>query len=84
MKSFSINIDEKYFNMLWRSLTERECELETNIEQSGIGSDEAALLGNELVYLRMCKQDLEDNARESNFSEGAFSLDDGYVDLSEL
>jgi len=84
MKSFDITIDEKYFNLLWRSLLERENELESNIEQAGSDSDDAALLGNDLVYLRMCKKELEEKAKLSDFSEGAFSLDENYLDLSDL
>jgi len=84
MKSFDINIDEKYFNLLWRSLSERETELEASIGQVDSNADESALLGNELVYLRMCKKDLEENAREAGFSEGVFSLDDDFVDLTDL
>ena len=84
MKSFDINIDEKYFNLLWRSLSESESELEFNIEQSGTNSDDAALMGNDLVYLRLCKKDLKENAQKANFSEGAFSLDDDYVYLVDL
>jgi len=84
MKSFDINIDEKYFNLLWRSLSERETELEASIGQVDSSADESALLGNELVYLRMCKKDLEENAREAGFSEGVFSLYDDFVDLTDL
>jgi len=83
MKSFDINVDEKYFNLLWRSLSERESELEANIEQSD-DADDAALMGNDLVYLRLCKKELEESAQKENFSEGAFSVDDDYVNLSDL
>jgi len=84
MKSFDMNVDEKYFNLLWRSLLERESELEANIEQSDANSDDAALMGNDLVYLRLCKKELEENAHKANFSEGAFSVEDDYVGLSDL
>jgi len=47
MKSFDMNVDEKYFNLLWRSLLERESELEANIEQSGTNTDDAGSLGSE-------------------------------------
>jgi len=84
MKSFDMNVDEKYFNLLWRSLLERESELEANIEQSDTNVDDAALMGNDLVYLRLCKKELEEKAQKANFSEGAFSLDDDYVYLVDL
>ncbi len=84
MRSFNITIDEKYFNLLWRSLSERESELELNIENSEPESDDAALIGNELVYLRLCKKELKEEAKKEKFSEGAFSLEDKYIDLSDL
>lgn len=84
MRVFEITINEKYFNMLWRSISERENELESNINQADPNSDEAALIGNDLVYLRLCKKGLEERAKLSKFSEGVFSLDDNYIDLSDL
>ena len=56
MKFFELKVDEKYFNLLWRVLTERENELEFEIEKSEEDTDEAALLGNELVYLRLVRK----------------------------
>ncbi len=82
MRSFNITIDEKYFNLLWRALSERESELELDIENSD--SDDAALIGNDLVYLRMCKKEIEEKAKQENFSKGTFSVEDGYIDLSDL
>jgi len=84
MISFDMNVDEKYFNLLWRSLLERESELEANIEQSDTNVDDAALMGNDLAFLRLCKKKLKENAQKANFSEGAFSVNDGYVNLSDL
>ena len=82
MRSFDITIDEKLFNLLWRSISEREGELEHNIEHSN--EDNAALIGNDLVYLRLCKKELKDKAESSNFTDGAFSLEEEYIDLSDL
>lgn len=84
MKTIEISIDEKYFNLLWRSLAERENELISAIEQAGEGSDDAPLIGNDLTYLRLCKKDLEEKARAANFSNGVFSLEDEYTDLSDM
>jgi hypothetical protein len=83
MREFNQVIDEKYFNMLWRALSEREAEISHTIE-SEPDSDESALLSNDLVYLRLCMKELEKKAKETNFSKSAFSLDDGYIDLSDL
>ena len=84
MRSFNIKIDEKYFNLLWRSIIARENELLDSLSQYDEESDEAALISNDIVYLRLCKKDLQDKAQESSFSKGAFSLDDGYMDLADL
>jgi len=43
------------------SFIRKRGELEVNIENSG--SDAAALIGNDLVYLRMCKKELEEKAK---------------------
>jgi len=83
MREFNQSIDEKYFNMLWRALSERESEMAFTIEQDP-DNDESALLGNELVYLRLCKKDLEEKAKKANFYASSFSLDNGFVDISEL
>lgn len=84
MKSFTIDIDEKYFNLLWRSIALRENELLAKITGQPEGSDEAALLGNDLVYLRLCKKDLEAKAKSATFSSGSFSQADEFMDLSDL
>jgi hypothetical protein len=83
MREFTQVIDERYFNLLWRALSERESEMACSIDQDP-DSDESALMSNDLVYLRLCKRDLEDSAKKAGFSASAFSLDDGCVDLSEL
>lgn len=77
-------IDEKLFNLIWRSLLSREEELETEITEMREGTDEAALIGNDLVYLRMCKNHLLKKAKEERFSKNAFSIEDDFIDLKHL
>ena len=84
MRSFSLEIDEKYFNLLWRSVAVRENELLSKLSEEKEESDEAALISNDIVYLRLAKKDLQEKAEKAGFSGGAFSLDDGFVDLAEL
>jgi hypothetical protein len=84
MRSIDLTVDERLFNLLWRSLSCRETEMLAQIEREGEESDEAALLANEVVYLRMCKKDLEDRARQARFSQGVFSLAEGFIDLSKM
>ena len=83
MCEFNQIIDEKYFNLLWRSLSERESEMSHSIENDP-DADDSALMSNDLVYLRLCMRELEEKAKNAKFSDSAFSLDDGYIDLSEL
>lgn len=82
MKHFSLDVDEHLFNLLWRALAAREQELTDTMRAAD--ETDAALVANDLVYLRLCKKDLEGRAREQGFSEGVFVLDDGYIDLTTL
>jgi hypothetical protein len=84
MRAFQLEIDEKFFNLVWRSICCREAQLLAQIEREGEDSDEAALIANEVVYLRMWKKELEGRANSEDFSPGAFSLSDGFMDLSDL
>jgi predicted transcriptional regulator len=82
LRTFALQVDEKVFNLLWRSIDARERELLAGLSQKPEGSDEAALMGNDVVYLRLCKKDLGTQARAAKFSEGAFSLDGGDIHLA--
>ena len=84
MRSFTLQIDEKYFNLLWRSVVARENELLNKLSKEEEESDETALISNDIVYLRLAKKDLQEKAGKAGFSGGAFSLDDGFVDLVDL
>lgn len=84
MRTFTIEINEKFFNLLWRSLHARETELLRQIADKGEDSDDAALAGNDVVYLRLCKDELEEWAKAAVFSDGVFSLDEGFIDLADL
>lgn len=84
MRYLTLDVDEKYFNLLWRSINARENQLLSKISAQSEDSDEAALLGNDLVYLRLCKRDLEEKAKGALFSKGSFSLDDTFIDLSDM
>lgn len=57
MQEFNQTIDEKYFNMLWRALSERVAVISQTIENKP-DSDETALMSNDLVYLRCSNSDL--------------------------
>jgi hypothetical protein len=84
VRTLALEVNERLFNLLWRSIDARERELLVNLSQKPEGSDEAALIGNDVVYLRLCKKDLEKRARAAAFSDGAFSLQDGDIDLAQM
>jgi hypothetical protein len=84
MRTFPIEINEKYFNLLWRALSAHEANLLERVKGLDADSDEAAMTGNDVVYLRLCKKEMEEKAKANGFSSGAFSLDDGQMDLSKL
>lgn len=82
MKHVQLKLDEQTFNLLWRSLHDREDALLEAIGNEPRGSDEAALLGNDLVYLRLYKAELEKSGQNAKLPDSAFSLDAGVIDLS--
>lgn len=84
MKEFQLTINEQLFNLLWRALNERDNELESQAQQAGEESDESALIGNDLVYLRLVMKELKEKAENAKFSESVFSTDDDFIDLSSL
>lgn len=84
MRAFKLEVDEKHFNLLWRSIHAWESELLDELSQEPEGSDEAALIGNDLAYLRLYKKELKEQAKASSFSDGAFSLEENFIDLANL
>lgn len=83
MRSMDLTIDERYFNLLWRSLHAREREM-LGMIAADEDSDDAALLSNDVVYLRLCMRSLEAKAREAGFPEHVFSLSEEFIDLADL
>lgn len=83
MKKLEVSLDERGLNLIWRALRDRELKLLRQIDESGEDSDEAALLANDVVYLRLYQAELRRKA-EGIFSESAFSLDEGWLDLSKM
>ncbi|MFT3867424.1 MAG: hypothetical protein QM715_02890 [Nibricoccus sp.] len=84
MKHVQLKLDEKTFNLLWRSLHDRETVLLEAIANEPKDSDEAALVSNDLVYLRLYKAELEKTGQQAKFPSSAFSLDDGTIDLKSF
>lgn len=86
MRSFSLDIDEQNFNLLWRSLAAREQQLleiiEANAEDDE--SDAGPMASNDLMYLRLYQKTLRQKAEQAAFGEGAFSLSDEIIDLAAL
>lgn len=84
MRTFALEIDEKSFNLLWRSVAAREKELLVKISKDNEETDEAAFIGNDIVYLRLVKKELQEKAEKAGFSSGSFSLDENFIDLADL
>lgn len=82
MRKFSLEVSEQHFNLLWRSLHAQEEKLLKIIAENE-DDDEgelAAFAGNDLVYLRLYRDDLEKEAKNAAFSEKVFSLSDDVIE----
>ncbi|MCH9691014.1 MAG: hypothetical protein K0U59_02940 [Gammaproteobacteria bacterium] len=86
MRSFTTKIDEKNFNLIWRSLSDREEKLQQIVaeHQEDDCSEIGPMAANDLVYLRLYKKHLKTLAEQAVFDAGCFSLDDGIIDISKL
>ena len=83
MLEFSLAIDERNFNLIWRGLNAREKEL-LKIINDDEDDELAPLANNDLIYLRLYKDSLKELAQQAAFSKNAFSLNDGIIDLKDL
>lgn len=82
MRKFTLEVSEQNFNLLWRSLHALEEKLLNIIEEHGDDPDGelAAFAGNDLVYLRMYKDEIEKAAKQAVFSNSAFSLSEDVIE----
>jgi len=83
MANFNLSLDQSRFNLLWRSLYAREKELFSIIENHGEDSDEGADALNDIVALRLYRDELKEQA-EALFDENAFILEDIPIDVNTL
>jgi hypothetical protein len=74
MRKFNLDISERNFALIWRSLGALEASLLSVIEENENDPDceLAAFAGNDLVYLRLYRDDLERMARAAGFSKNVF------------
>lgn len=84
MRKFKLEIDETTFNLLWRSLCDREEKLLKVIEGNDEESDEALVANNDIIYLRATKNALKQYAKEAGFRDEAFETSEEIIDLSKL
>lgn len=82
--SVELELDPQFFNLLWRGLYARERELLAAIDRLGPDSDDGALLSNDLVYLRLCRKELQKRARDAGVGDSAFDTSDEFVELRDL
>lgn len=82
MRKFNLEVSEQNFNLIWRALHALEENLLKVIEahEDDPESELAAFAGNDLVYLRLYKSELEKSAKEAVFSNNAFSLSDEVIE----
>lgn len=76
MRKFLLEVSEKNFNLLWQSLHAQELALLKIIDEheDDPEGELAAFAGNDLIYLRLFKKDLEKMAKEACFGSSAFIL----------
>lgn len=82
MRKINIDISEQNFNLLWRALHALEQNLLQVVAENedDLDGELAAFAGNDLVYLRLYKDELEKAARDALFSNSAFSLSDEVIE----
>lgn len=83
MKKLELQIDSQTFNLLWRSLHSRENELLNIISNNDEDSDESIDALNDLVALRIYKEELKEQG-EQIFDKNAFILEDISLIVSTL
>lgn len=82
MRKINIDISEQNFNIIWRALHALEQNLLQVVAENEDDPDGelAAFAGNDLVYLRLYKDELEKAARDASFYNSAFSLSDEVIE----
>lgn len=81
MRKLTLEVSEQHFSLLWRSLQALEEQLLSTVArfEDDPESELAAFAGNDLVYLRLYKDDLERAAKAAGFSENVFQLGDDVI-----
>jgi len=83
MRKINLEVTEHNFNLIWRALHALEQKLLQVIAENedDIDGELAAFAGNDLVYLRLYRDDLQRLAEEARFSNSVFSLSDEVIEL---
>lgn len=72
MRELYLNLNHDNFSLFWLSLLARENELLKLVVEYGEDSDEGSFALNDLVYLRLYREDLKEKA-EKVFDQSVFS-----------
>ncbi len=82
MRTLTLELTSQNFNLIWRSLAALEKNLLQIIADNEDDDDgeKAAFAGNDLVYLRLYKEELEKEAREIFKSENVFNVSDDVIE----
>ena len=78
MAELTLTVTRQHFNLLWRSLHDRETALLARVEEFTDDSEEGAAALNDLAYLRLYRKQLKESA-EPIFHENAFSTSDEFI-----
>ena len=84
MRELTIQLGETAFNVIWRSLHDREQKLQASIDNHDEESDEAIVANNDIIYLRTLKESLQQQAEAANFQPDSFELSEATIDLLSL
>lgn len=81
MRNFTLEVSEQNFNLIWRGLAAQEEKLLKVIEEHGDDdeSELAAFASNDLIYLRLYKDQLQKAATDAAFSPKVFKLTDDVI-----
>lgn len=80
MRKLALELSEQNFNLLWRALHCLEEKLARIADESDPEGEKAAFAGNDLVYLRLYKDEIEKEARAAYRNESVFNISDEVIE----
>jgi len=84
VRSLSVTLSDSSFNVIWRSLHDREQKLQNIIDEHDEESDEAVVANNDIVYLRTVRDSLRKQAKDAGLADSSFELSEAILDLGSM